>query len=150
MTRPPLRFLVPVLALVAAATAARAADNPHVEPARCLACHTKVPTADDGERGDYFLIRDTIDDTCHACHTSACCMPGTLHGANHPSNINNWDWKLFHRPKTLPLFNGYITCSTCHFHREAEGSAYKLVRIVKVDGKKVDWTELCHDCHVGY
>jgi hypothetical protein len=24
-----------------------------------------------------------------------------------------------------------------------------MVRIVKIDGKKIDWTELCHDCHVG-
>lgn len=145
-----LLCLLPALVLAAVVGAVLAAENPHVEPAECPACHVKVPTADDGERGDYFLTRDTIDDTCHICHEYGCCKPGSLHGNNHPSNINSWDWKLFRRPKTLPLFGGYITCDTCHFHREAQGNAYKLVRIVKVEGKKADWAELCRDCHTDY
>ncbi len=150
MIRPPLRCLVPVLVLAAAAVAARAADNPHVEPAKCPACHTKAPTADDAKRGDYFLLKDGIDDTCHTCHETTCCKPGSLHGENHPSNIDTWDAKLFRAPRTLPLYNGYITCNTCHFHRLAQGNAYKLVRIVTIDGRRVDWTELCRDCHVDY
>ncbi len=150
MIRRLILCLVPALALGAAAGAARAADNPHVEPAKCLACHAKVPTAQDGDRGDYFLVKDTIDDTCRACHSDSCCKAGEIHLTDHPSNINTWDRKLFRRPKTLPLFDGYITCSTCHFYRQAQGSAFKLVRIVTVDGKNIDWTELCHDCHVNY
>ncbi len=150
MTRSPLRHLLPLLLLAAAPVAARAADNPHVEPATCLSCHTKVPTAEEGQAGDYFLTKDTIDDTCQVCHPYGCCTVGALKGGNHPSNINSWDRNLFTRPKTLPLFNGYITCDTCHFYRQAQedpANAFQLVRIVKVEGDHADWSVLCVDCH---
>lgn len=151
MTCTPLRhLLLPILLLAVAAGSARGVMNPHIEPASCPSCHTKVPTAEEGQAGDYFLLKDTIDATCHICHEYSCCKPSSLHGSNHPSNINSWDMKQFRRPKTLPLYSGYITCDTCHFHRAAQGNGYKLVRIVKLDGKKIDWTELCHDCHVDY
>lgn len=124
--------------------------NPHLKPEPCDSCHTQVPTKEEGAAGDYHLLKETIDDTCHVCHETTCCKPGSLHGINHPSNVNKWDFKLFRRPKTLPLFEGYITCSTCHLHSIPDGPSYKMVRIVKIDGKKIDWTELCTDCHVGY
>jgi hypothetical protein len=124
--------------------------NPHIKPEPCASCHTKVPTEADGRVGDYFLLKDSIDDTCHVCHETTCCKPGSLHGSSHPSNIDKWDWKLFRRPKTLPLHNGFITCNTCHMHTKPDGPSYKLVRIVKMDGKMIDWTELCRDCHVNY
>jgi len=151
MIRPPtLVSLITVLVAFAAASSPRAGDNPHVEPAACPSCHTKAPTVEQGQAGDYYLVKDTIDDTCHVCHEYGCCKPGSLHGGNHPSNINSWDRNLFRRPRTLPLYDGYITCDTCHFHREAQGNVYKLVRIVKVDGQKANWTDLCRDCHVDY
>ncbi len=152
MTRPPLRYFLPVLLLAVLAASARGVVNPHIEPASCPSCHTKVPTTEEGQAGDYFLLKDTIDDTCESCHPYKCCEVGSLHekNRNHPSNINTWDTKLFRRPRTLPLFNGYITCDTCHFHREAQGKEYKLVRIVKVDGTFKDWTGLCTDCHLDY
>src|SRR5512139_867418 len=124
--------------------------NPHIKPEPCGSCHTKVPTEEDGRTGDYFLLKDRIDDTCHICHEKTCCKPGSLHGTNHPSNIDRWDWKKFRRPKILPLHNGFITCSTCHVHSKPDGPSYKMVRIVKIDGKRIDWTELCRDCHEGY
>lgn len=151
MTRTPLRYLLlPAVMLAVAAVSARAVLNPHVEPASCPSCHTKTPTAAEGQAGDYFLIKETIDDTCHVCHEKTCCKPGSLHGVNHPSNIDRWDRTRFREPKTLPLFAGYITCDTCHFHRQAQASTYKLIRIVLVDGKRIDWTALCVDCHLGY
>src|SRR5512143_3713956 len=151
MARTPMRYLLlPVMMIAVAAASARGLVNPHVEPATCPSCHTKAPTAEEATSGDYFLVKDTIDDTCHVCHEYSCCKPSSLHGQNHPSNIDKWDRKLFRTPKTLPLFNGFITCDTCHYHRNAQGNTYKLVRIVNVDGKKIDWTELCHDCHVDY
>lgn len=151
MTRATLRhLLLSVVVLAAAASSVQGLVNPHVEPANCPSCHTRAPTAEEGQAGDYFLTKETIDDTCHVCHEYSCCKPSSLHGQNHPSNINTWDRTLFRRPKTLPLFDGYIMCDTCHFHRNAQGTTYKLVRIVKVDGKKIDWTELCVDCHVDY
>lgn len=143
-------LLLLVVILVAASVPSFGLLNPHIKPEPCDSCHSKVPTKEDGEAGDYFLLKDTIDGTCHVCHEKTCCKPGSLHGINHPSNIRTWDWKLFRRPKTLPLHNGYITCSTCHFHSKPEGGTYKMVRIVKIDGKKIDWTNLCTDCHIGY
>jgi hypothetical protein len=151
MTRTPLRYLLlPFMMLAVAAASASGVLNPHVEPASCPSCHTKVPTVEEGQAGEYFLIKDTIDDTCHVCHEKTCCKPGSLHGVNHPSNIDTWDRAKFRTPKTLPLYGGYITCDTCHLHRAAQGSTYKLVRIVTVDGLKIDWTALCHDCHLDY
>ena len=155
MARTPLILLLlplTVMLFVVAAPPARAVFNPHIEPASCPSCHTKVPTAEQVQAGDFFLIKDSIDDTCHICHEYSCCKPGSLHAKNrnHPSNINTWDRKLFRAPKTLPLHDGYITCNTCHFHRADAGAGFKLVRIVKIDGKKIDWTDLCVDCHVGY
>jgi hypothetical protein len=150
MSRHAPRHVFLVLLLVFSSASAFALLNPHVKPEPCGSCHTKTPTKDDGGAGNYFLLKDTIDDTCHVCHETVCCKPGSLHGFNHPSDVDKWDWKKFRRPKTLPLHNGKITCSTCHFHSIPEGDSYKMVRIVKIDGKSIDWTELCHDCHVDY
>lgn len=118
--------------------------NPHIKPEPCDSCHTKIPSPEDNE---LFLLKDSIDETCHVCHEKTCCKPGSLHGSNHPSNIRDWDWKVMKRPKTLPLFDGYITCSTCHMHSKPEGKSYKMVRIVKVNDTGVNWTGLCIDCH---
>ncbi len=143
-------LFLPLLALHFTPFPAGAVLNPHVKPEPCGSCHTRVPTQEEGEAGDYHLLKDTIDDTCQVCHVAKCCSPGSLHGISHPSNIKDWDWKVFRRPKTLPLHNGYITCSTCHFHSIPEGPSFKMVRIVSVEGKKIDWTGLCRDCHSGY
>lgn len=136
--------------LLAASPETGALLNPHVKPEPCESCHTKVPTEADGKSGDYFLLQDTIDDTCHVCHEKTCCKPGSIHGVNHPSNIDKWDWKKFRRPKTLPLHNGFITCNTCHLHTRPDGPSYKMLRIVLIDGKRIDWTDLCRDCHTEY
>ena len=150
MDRAPLRYLLPILFLAVAAVSARGVMNPHVEPATCSSCHTKVPTDEEGQAGDYFLIKETIDDTCEVCHPYTCCDIGSLHEKehNHPSNIRTWNRNS--GPRTLPVFSGYITCATCHFHRAAQGNDYKLVRIVKIDENKIDWSGLCHDCHEDY
>ncbi|MCL5885277.1 MAG: hypothetical protein M1377_08080 [Deltaproteobacteria bacterium] len=133
--------------LLTASPDSRAVLNPHIKPEPCDSCHAKIPTEADGRVGDYFLIKESIDETCHVCHERTCCKPGSLHGINHPSNINKWDWKKFRRPKTLPLHNGFITCNTCHLHTIPDGPSYKMVRIVIADGKRIDWTGLCLDCH---
>lgn len=150
MSRGSLRYVFPVLFLVFSSASAFALLNPHVKPEPCNSCHTKVPTKADGEAGNLFLLKDSIDDTCMVCHEKKCCKPGDLGHLGHPSGIDKWDMKKFRRPVTLPLYDGKITCSTCHFHSVPEGDSYKMVRIVKVDMKKIDWTELCHDCHIDY
>lgn len=138
------------LAFSLAAAPAPALVNPHIPPEPCDSCHTKVPTASEGQAGRYHLIKETIDATCHVCHEKTCCKPGTFHSMNHPSGVDKWDTKLFRKPKTLPLFNGFITCSTCHMHSKPEGESYKMVRMVRRDGRRIDWSELCLDCHIGY
>jgi len=145
-------ILLPFLPLFLVVSSPRAVGllNPHIKPEPCGSCHTKVPTEEEGRSGEYFLLKESIDDTCHICHEYTCCKPGSLHGTNHPSNINSWDRSLFRRPRTLPLFNGYITCVTCHLHSKPDTPSFKMVRIVKIDGKRIDWSELCTDCHVGY
>jgi hypothetical protein len=138
-------FLVPLLfGLMVLASPSGSIVNPHTKPEACDSCHTKIPSKDDNE---FFLLKDSIDETCHVCHEKTCCKPGSLHGINHPSNIRDWDWDIMRRPKTLPLFDGHITCSTCHLHSKPEGESYKMVRIVEMDGKRIDWTGLCIDCH---
>ncbi|MBI5419695.1 MAG: hypothetical protein HZA60_06385 [Deltaproteobacteria bacterium] len=150
MSRPVVPCLLAVFFLACISIAAFGVLNPHIEPPQCDSCHKKIPTEEEAAAGHYFLLKDTIDDTCHICHEKTCCKPGSLHGINHPSNIKDWDRKYFRKPKTLPLHNGYITCNTCHLHRMPGGNQYKMVRIVKIDGKKIDWTDLCTDCHIGY
>ncbi|GAB4368286.1 MAG: hypothetical protein Kow00128_13530 [Deltaproteobacteria bacterium] len=145
-----LAILLPVFLAATFPPALFGLLNPHLPPEPCGSCHANVPTEAEGRAGEYFLLKDTIDATCHICHETTCCKPGSLHGINHPSDIDTWDRKLFRKPKTLPLFGGYITCSTCHLHSRPEGASYKLVRIVRIDARKIDWTELCVDCHVGY
>ncbi len=146
----PACMLVAALILTASRGDSLGVVNPHIQNDSCGSCHARIPTESDGRVGDYFLLKDTIDDTCHICHENSCCKPGSLHGSNHPSNIDKWDRKLFRRPKTLPLHNGFITCNTCHLHSRPDNPSFKMVRIVKIDGKKIDWTDLCTDCHVGY
>lgn len=149
-----MRYVLPgVLAavlLLSASFRSPAVINPHVKPESCESCHTKIPTAADGDRGEYFLLKESIDETCHICHEKTCCKPGSLHGSGHPSNIDRWDRGKFRKPKSLPLHNGFFTCNTCHLHAKPDGPSFKMVRIVKIDGKKIDWSDLCTDCHAGY
>lgn len=152
-SRPLIQAFV-FLSLVLGAAAAYAAGliNPHVEPAQCGSCHTRVPTDEEAAQGKYLLLKEGIDETCEICHPYTCCAVGSLHEKehNHPSNINRWDTTKFRRPKTLPLFDGYITCDTCHFHRVPKENSYKLVRIAVVTQTLHDWAGLCRDCHSDY
>jgi hypothetical protein len=77
------------------------------------------------------------------CHDDECARTS----ANHPCGIRNWNSEKYGNPRALPLFNGYITCRTCHLHTRREQGDYKMVRIVTVEGAKVDWSGLCRDCH---
>ncbi len=126
--------------------------DPHIEPAQCQSCHKETPTEEDIDSGDYLLLTDSIDATCHICHPYDCCRIYALKGHNHPSNVGEWDTENFTEPKTLPLFDGLITCNTCHYHRKAQidGGDYFMVRMVKVGLDTIDWTALCLDCHIDY
>jgi len=126
--------------------------DPHAEPSKCGSCHSRNPTEEDVRSGELYLLADTIDDTCHICHPYDCCRLFSLKGHNHPSHVGKWDVENFTKPETLPLYEGMITCNTCHYHRRADvpGLGYKMVRLVEVESDRIDWTRLCIDCHVGY
>ena len=120
--------------------------NPHVNPEPCLTCHTKIPTDDEAQDGKYFCIKETIDATCGICHLTH--LEG---GLNHPSDIEDWDHNLVADPITLPLYNGKITCCTCHLHLLSDELSVYLLRKVKTDDQgQLDWSDLCRDCHIGY
>ena len=116
------------------------ASNPHpMEPCAWSGCHAVEPIG-----GEVLLHEDSIDNTCCICHSGKCSL---TEGNNHASNINRWDTREFRRPRSLPLYNGYITCLTCHFRIKPDGADYKMVRIVTIRENGVAWEELCRDCH---
>ena len=123
--------------------------NPHLEPANCGSCHSENPTEEDVISGEYRLLADTIDETCHICHPYDCCRINSLKGHNHPSDVDKWDVDRFTEPENLPLYDGYITCNTCHYHRMSDvpGQNHRMVRLVQVTLDRIDWTRLCLDCH---
>lgn len=128
-------------------TDARSLLNPHVKPETCESCHTRVPTKEEGAAGNYFLLKESIDATCHLCHRKMCCDFTSLHSFNHKSNFNDWDSKKYKAPKTLPLQNGLITCNTCHFHSELADPDMKMVRLARRTASRIEWVDLCKDCH---
>jgi|GEM_PF-5727454 len=142
--------LAAALSLPAAAVPARGLLDPHIPPEPCESCHTRTPTPDEARAGEYLLLRETIDATCQVCHEKTCCRPGALHAMNHPSGVDTWDKSRFRRPATLPLYRGFITCSTCHLHSKPEGESYRMLRLVRRDGRRIDWSALCLDCHAEY
>lgn len=121
--------------------------NPHVKPETCGSCHARVPTKEEGDAGNYFLLKESIDATCHLCHRKMCCDFTSLHSFNHKSNFEDWDTKKYRAPKTLPLQNGLITCATCHFHSELPDPDMKMVRLARRTASRIEWIDLCKDCH---
>ena len=144
-----LLCVVSIFVLVRPQTAFSIID-PHKKPESCLSCHISIPDDKALAAGNYMLLKDSIDDTCHTCHEYDCCKAFSLSGHNHPSDVDQWDRKKFKEPKTLPLYEGLITCSTCHVHLMTDEPGYKMVRLVSVGLDKVDWSRLCLDCHLGY
>lgn len=127
-------------------------NDPHIEPAKCNSCHNREMKPEEKASGEDILLAGSVDETCHICHPYDCCRINSLKGHNHPSNVDKWDVDNFTEPEKLPLFDGMITCLTCHYHRrvDMDSKGYRMVRLVKVKLDSVDWTDLCLNCHVGY
>ena len=134
--------------------------NPHdtSKPKFCLNCHTEEIYAKNcNEPEGYCLLAGSVDGLCLTCHIKEeCCKPGLTHlpkihlgMKNHPSNVEASDIPSAYYPKTLPLHQGRITCRTCHLHVREKPDGYKMLRLVDITSKGVDWTVLCHDCHKG-
>ena len=134
--------------------------DPHANRiADCTNCHTVDIYTEDCHQGDGFcLVAKSVDGLCLLCHMKEeCCRIGQDHQAqlflgerSHPSDVAVGDVNPAHLPKSLPIHNGRITCRTCHLHSRAEEADYKMLRLVRWGGEKVDWTSLCHDCHEEY
>jgi hypothetical protein len=147
-------------AVLLQAVCALAIMNPHDEnvASRCLSCHTREMGLATATPGSPFLLRDSIDGLCLICHLKQdCCTIGQNHsaqpgyiGVSHPSDLDVRSIRRASRPKTLPLQNDRITCYTCHLHDRQKPADYKLVRLVRIKATGVDWSALCHDCHVEY
>ena len=125
----------------------------------CTDCHTEDIYTEDCHEGDGFcLAAKSVDALCLHCHVKAeCCRLGQEHQAQlflgartHPSDVDIGDVQPAHLPETLPIHNGRITCRTCHLHSRAENSDYMMLRLVKLNGDKADWSGLCADCHDEY
>lgn len=148
-------FVVVVFALIFALAPCPPADaitNPHVKD-NCSSCHLKLPEKGADGVMDYSFLAEDIDPTCMICHSDSCCSIAKPHESTHASGIDRWDKNKYGTPKKLPLYDGYITCATCHFWRRSNNPApvdYKLVRLVEIRPTGVDWTVLCHDCHSGF
>jgi hypothetical protein len=131
---------------------AAAITNPHYTE-HCPSCHLKLPEkGSDGEM-DYNFLAEDIDPTCMICHSDECCTIAKPNQFTHASGIDRWDEDKYGTPQVLPLFDGYITCVTCHFWRRSNNPApvdYKLVRLVEITPTGVRWTVLCQDCHRDY
>ncbi len=142
---------VPMVGLVVAfAAGVWAQPNPHQDPQGCPSCHRQIPTHEEAAQGHLFLVADTIDDTCRTCHN--CCRMGSRHQRFHPTGVKEWnkERERLENPKVVPLFDGAITCSTCHAHPLREATHPSQLRWIDRKTPEEDYSDLCRDCHVGY
>ena len=132
--------------------------NPHdtTKPRFCLNCHTEdIYAKDCDENEGYCLLGGSVDGICMICHLREdCCTPGKEHlpklhigQRTHPSDVQVREIPRAYYPRTLPIHNGRITCRTCHRHVRDPENGYKMLRLVTITAKGVDWAVLCQDCH---
>lgn len=155
-----MRLTILAACLLGVPSAAFAIVNPHDtgDPKRCDSCHTSDAREKDcGAETNYCLLTATVDGVCQICHRKTeCCEVGQEHmgrgdlGHSHPSGMEVDGLSSTHAPLTLPVHLGRITCNTCHLHERSSFRDYKMVRIVRVSDRGVDWTGLCKDCHPSY
>ena len=137
---------------------AAALADPHdtAMPKFCLNCHTEeIYSKSCSENDGYCLLAGTVDGICMSCHVNEeCCKPGLEHLPrlhlglrSHLSDIDARDVAPTSYPRTLPIHQGRITCRTCHLHTREPGGDYKMLRLVRISSRGVDWTALCQDCH---
>ncbi|MBI4649909.1 hypothetical protein HY745_01155 [Candidatus Desantisbacteria bacterium] len=80
--------------------------NPHSkikEERKCMFCHI-VPPNEDDDSPETVKIKTSIRLLCIRCHSDR----------PHPSNFKHLIRPAMVIPKTYPLDDGFITCTTCH------------------------------------
>ncbi len=80
--------------------------NPHWTGTFCLTCHDKVPKK--GEKPT-FLFDGDITLVCNRCHETEEATADI-----HPVDMAPPDNDFVQVPKKFPLWNGVVTCTTCH------------------------------------
>ena len=150
--------VVAALLLLAARAGAAEIVSPHNTdtPKVCLNCHTEeiyAKICDEIE--GYCLLAGSVDGLCLTCHIKEeCCKPGLQHLPklhiglrNHPTDVRTREIPPAYLPRTLPIHNGRVTCRTCHLHKRESVGGYKMLRLVRITERGVDWDSLCQDCH---
>ncbi|MDD5773464.1 MAG: cytochrome c3 family protein [bacterium] len=116
--------------------------NPHLKNAFCLTCHTEEPV-----KGipNIRFGGNTIE-TCMRCHRDE--FPWRS-ADFHPINVSA-DAPGKHKPKNLSLFDGKITCLTCHYadcRVENKKEVKKTNKIFLRGGPYQYRSDICFECH---
>lgn len=140
-------FLLPSLLAFSRPAIALTID-PHDSPDGCLVCHIAVPGPEDAAEKRYHLVANSIDETCNRCHAESACALGVNRTA-HPSSLLMWDSRIHTgpHPRTLPLHEGRIVCTTCHYRTRQADEGYRMVRKAAWYDGQPDLTAFCADCH---
>lgn len=109
--------------------AASGPNNPHGDPAGCVACHAP------GESPDKPGAALPIVQTCRSCHPTADMHPVGM-APSHVKVADGW-----------PLENGKVTCATCHAEPAHGGEAAALKAPWHRGGPYPSVTRFCYACH---
>jgi hypothetical protein len=140
-----LSFLL-LVAVPAAVSLAFA--NPHRSPEGCRSCHIAVPTPDEAAAEWNHLVSSTIEGTCRRCHANTACLLG-VNQVPHASGISvlGSGYGSLPVPRTLPVHDGKIACTTCHNMQKSDDDSYRMLRKVAWRDGSPDFTAFCADCH---
>lgn len=144
-------------------------SSPHYVDLACAACHDYVQSRCDSadctachptdNPSPYKHLKAPEIDLCTSCHEQEGSVeifndngvPVTVDlGRSHPWGMV----PIKHRPRTLPLKHGRVTCHTCHDVHLNNEASHMLRMFAPMgdpdDPSRADFTLLCLDCHSGY
>ncbi|MFH1289071.1 MAG: cytochrome c3 family protein [bacterium] len=116
--------------------------NPHFKNAFCVTCHTEEPV----KGVSNIRFGGNVVDACMRCHKDE--FPWRT-ADFHPVNVSV-DIPGRHNPKKLRLFDGKITCLTCHLadcQIENKKEVKKNNKIFLRGGPYQYRSDICFDCH---
>jgi predicted CXXCH cytochrome family protein len=117
--------------------------NPHFTGKDCDICHESIPKF--GQKEIHLKFKGNDIDMCNSCHNSEYAK-----GDIHPAGISPPEGDSIHIPPELPLYEGKITCRTCHdVYKQCKiNSSEQFENMFFLRGapykKKTDICFLCH------